>query len=84
MIFESEYELIVGAVDKKLIKRFDATSRLRQITGMQTQLTSTSRVVLVFQSKRGGLLFWAGSVQAENWPKKLQYRSMVLVPKEAK
>jgi hypothetical protein len=81
MIFNSEYELIVGAVDKRLIKKFDTTPRLPETGGMQTSITPTPRIVLVFQSKRGGLFYWAGSVQAENWPKQLKYRTMVLVPR---
>lgn len=45
---------------------------------MQTPLKA--RAALVFASKRGGLFYWAGSVQVPNWPRHLRYKTMVLVP----
>jgi hypothetical protein len=38
-----------------------------------------SKAVLVFTSKRGGLLYWAGSVTAGNWPKRLAYKTLILI-----
>jgi len=34
---------------------------------------------MIFTSKRGGLFFWAGSVRAENWPKRLKYKTLILL-----
>jgi hypothetical protein len=40
------------------------------------------KATLVFQSKRGGSLYWARSVPANLWPRRLKYRTMILVRKE--
>jgi hypothetical protein len=46
---------------------------------MQTNQPLRQRIALVFTSRRGGLFYWAGSVREGNWPKRLQYRTSVLV-----
>lgn len=47
---------------------------------MQANPTARALVALVFTSRRGGQLYWARSVRANNWPKRLKYRTSILIP----
>jgi hypothetical protein len=44
--------------------------------------TPPKHLVLLFKSKRGGCLYWAGGVRANNWPRRLCYQTMILVRNE--